>query len=445
MNHHTRLAKAWLDKRYSRDSQGKYLAHQPIDGLQTDHSEPNALLRLARTFHVLELLDGLDFDTVLDVGGGEGYLAAAVRDLFNPSIAHSSDLSVEACRRAGEIFGIQGLSADSTKLPFADNSYDLVICSEVIEHLSRPVFAIGELARVARKYVLITTAEFCPTGELERAVRSWTLDRAYPHAEINWFTARDFQILLGNDARMSSQFHSNAHLVQNANWSKPQIEKALTFLTSDSPLTVDHTGVIVIAAKNGAAVPTGRRPRSAQTTQRILDRVLDPPAHASTSAEDARKAQELVSRLGCLVCKGGVQRRADGQGLTCASCGHMYEVEDGVPVMLVDDAAPGSAARVDEAYIAQLSAANPGHERVIRRLVAKLHNNESIRNGTTKQWIGTQLLRVLWFVRRDETLGAKLGRVFRRFTGGTSEDRTELQALMTTSADMREKLVEDRG
>src|SRR5687767_9282476 len=182
MNQHTKSAKEWLDRRYSRDSQGGYLAHQPICGLRTERAEPNAILRFARTYRLLELLQTLEFDSVLDVGGGEGYLAALVRDLGRAKTVHSSDLSVEACQRAGEIFDIQGLAADTTRLPFADNSYDLVICSEVLEHLSRPVLAIGELARVARKFVVITTAEFCPAGETERALRSWTLDRSYPHA-----------------------------------------------------------------------------------------------------------------------------------------------------------------------------------------------------------------------------------------------------------------------
>ena len=135
MNQHTKTAREWLDRRYSRDSGGGYLAHQPICGLRTERAEPNAILRFARTYRLLELLHSLEFDSFLDVGGGEGYLAALVRDLFGVKTAHSSDLSAEACSRAREIFDIDGAAADSTRLPFASKSYDVVLCSEVIEHV----------------------------------------------------------------------------------------------------------------------------------------------------------------------------------------------------------------------------------------------------------------------------------------------------------------------
>lgn len=36
------------------------------------------------------------------------------------------------------------------KLPFADESFDLIWCSEVIEHLEDPAFALGELRRVTK-------------------------------------------------------------------------------------------------------------------------------------------------------------------------------------------------------------------------------------------------------------------------------------------------------
>src|SRR5690349_2353540 len=115
MNHHTIAAKAWLDRRYSRKAGGDYLAHQPIYGIATGSAEPNAVLRFARSYHLIERLHSLDFDSVLDVGGGEGYLAALIRDLFGVKVAHCSDLSAEACRRAGEIFDVQGVGADANK------------------------------------------------------------------------------------------------------------------------------------------------------------------------------------------------------------------------------------------------------------------------------------------------------------------------------------------
>jgi ubiquinone/menaquinone biosynthesis C-methylase UbiE/uncharacterized protein YbaR (Trm112 family) len=436
MNEHTRRAKDWLDRRYRRDSSGQYLAHQPIAGLETTCSEPNAVLRLARTYRLLELLDTLDFESVLDVGGGEGYLAALVRDLGRANTVHSSDLSVEACQRAGEIFDIQGLAADSARLPFADNSYDLVICSEVLEHLSRPVLAIAELARVARKFVVITTAEFCPAGETERALRSWTLDRSYPHAEINWFTARDFQVLLGSSISLGSQFHSAAHFLPDRNWTKEEMEKVLTSVTSATPLSVDHTGVIVIAPRGGATVPSGAARASAHTRRRILNRLLDPlPSSVRQATSVSAVVGDAIVRLQCVLCRGAIEADPTHSGVRCRACGHAYDVRNGVPVMIVDgvdDRLPRSS---EQECVERLGGGDPAREKSIRGLMATLHNNELVRNGDRKQWVAAQLLRVLWFLQRDEPLAAKIARLVRQLTGDRSVRREELRTMLPASAE----------
>jgi len=47
---------------------------------------------------------------------------------------------------------------DAHELPFRNNSFDLVLCTEVLEHLSIPKKAFVEATRVARKYVLTSVA-----------------------------------------------------------------------------------------------------------------------------------------------------------------------------------------------------------------------------------------------------------------------------------------------
>ena len=41
-------------------------------------------------------------------------------------------------------------------LPFRDDSFDTVLCSEVLEHLEHPVDALRELNRVARRHIILT-------------------------------------------------------------------------------------------------------------------------------------------------------------------------------------------------------------------------------------------------------------------------------------------------
>jgi hypothetical protein len=46
----------------------------------------------------------------------------------------------------------------------------------------------------------------------------------------------------------------------------------------------------------------------------------------------------LLDLLRCPACRGVVRPHDHEQGLLCASCGRLYPIVDGIPVMLVDEA-----------------------------------------------------------------------------------------------------------
>ncbi len=48
----------------------------------------------------------------------------------------------------------------------------------------------------------------------------------------------------------------------------------------------------------------------------------------------------LLAILVCPACRGAVRAGADEQGIECRSCGRVYPVRDGMPVMLVEEATP---------------------------------------------------------------------------------------------------------
>jgi SAM-dependent methyltransferase len=432
MNQHTIAAKAWLDRRYSRKAGGDYLAHQPIYGISTGNAEPNAVLRFARTYHLLERLHALDFDSVLDVGGGEGYLAALIRDLFGTKVAHCSDLSAEACRRAGEIFDVQGAGADATKLPFADQSYDLVVCSEVIEHLSRPAAAIAELARIARKYVVITTSEFCPTGDLERRLRIWQLDGSYEHSEMNWFTADDFRGLLGRDVSIGAQYRNLEHLIPSVEWNRPRVERALELLTASDDVDVDHAGVIVVSPRNNAPMAQERARLSTQRRREILDRLLE-PVIAQRDGADIKAAElgdEIVHRMHCMRCRGALKHAADGNTVICLGCSQTYEVKGGVPSMFLDGADDDHVGTLDAECAKRLAGGDAAREREVRAVFERLHDHSAKKNPEWKQKAGTQLLRVLWLYSRDEPLAGKAKRLIGQLTGKPPVGAAEVRAAL---------------
>ena len=124
MGTYTRMTRAWLDQRYRQTTpEGVYVAHQPIYGLGSSCSEPDQVPRMARTYQILKVLNRLEFSSFLDVGAAEGHLAQLVAEHLGAQVM-IGDLSVEAVRRAWELFGLTGVGLDSTRLPFPDGAFD---------------------------------------------------------------------------------------------------------------------------------------------------------------------------------------------------------------------------------------------------------------------------------------------------------------------------------
>ena len=84
---------------------------------------------------------------VLDVGGGTGIIAQAMKDLFG--IAHVTSVDVED--RFLKSLDIETRVYDGASLPFADGSFDCITFSNVLHHVPRPICSalMRECARVA--------------------------------------------------------------------------------------------------------------------------------------------------------------------------------------------------------------------------------------------------------------------------------------------------------
>jgi ubiquinone/menaquinone biosynthesis C-methylase UbiE len=151
MDNYTRKTKVWLDHRYKLCGKDKiYFAHQPIYGFRKGHSEPDTIERYIRTYQIMKALFHVSFSSLLDVGAAEGYHGHIVQQLFGFRVI-CSDLSEEACKRAKEIFNMKTIASDIQNLPFKDNSFDVILYSETLEHVPNLQNAIDEMLRVAKK------------------------------------------------------------------------------------------------------------------------------------------------------------------------------------------------------------------------------------------------------------------------------------------------------
>ena len=82
---------------------------------------------------------------ILDAGCGEGFIT----DLLARNVENVELIGLEYTREAF----VQG---DIYAIPFEKNEFDLVLCTEVLEHLERPDRALRELTRVASHTILLT-------------------------------------------------------------------------------------------------------------------------------------------------------------------------------------------------------------------------------------------------------------------------------------------------
>jgi SAM-dependent methyltransferase len=92
---------------------------------------------------------------VLDLGCGDGALSA---DLVERSGARvtAADLAWKRARAAAERPGVGAAQASVYALPFRDDAFDLVVCTDLLEHLDEPELAMRELVRVSRRWVLVS-------------------------------------------------------------------------------------------------------------------------------------------------------------------------------------------------------------------------------------------------------------------------------------------------
>ncbi|MEX0726031.1 MAG: class I SAM-dependent methyltransferase [Planctomycetaceae bacterium] len=109
------------------------------------------------------------FHRILDVGSGAGQILGHILKMTNSDVdIVACDLSWKMLMRAGERLKSSRpsfITADMTKLPFADESFDCVTCGWVIEHLPDPVPGLAEVYRVLQpggSALILTTEDTIP-------------------------------------------------------------------------------------------------------------------------------------------------------------------------------------------------------------------------------------------------------------------------------------------
>lgn len=197
-------------------------AHAPIYGYMKGfrHTIPLHLAHYARTFSIFKVLNRLSLGRVLNVGGADGYHSHLMEKLLRADVT-TLDLDEHALSVARRRYGLKTCCGSALDIPFADGSFDTVVCIETIEHIEGSQRVVDELLRVARHNLLISTESFFGN---ERQKSSFLLYIRQTHpqffrakdpvqrGDVSYFTLADFQRLLGGRPFSTTAQFASKHM-----------------------------------------------------------------------------------------------------------------------------------------------------------------------------------------------------------------------------------------
>ncbi len=145
--------------------------------------------------NIFDVTYGQQFHKVLECGAGEGSIlmhldrAKFADELYAVEISDSGIAAIQQ-RNLPSLQRVEKFNG--YEIPFADQTFDFVILSHVLEHVEYPRLLLRELARVSRYQLIEVPLDYSPT--VDRAVQHFL---AYGH--INIFTPALLRFLLKSE------------------------------------------------------------------------------------------------------------------------------------------------------------------------------------------------------------------------------------------------------
>jgi methionine biosynthesis protein MetW len=104
-----------------------------------------------RIKRVLKIIKGVSGKQLLDIGCGDGFFTILLKDSIGAEEVVGIEIASEGIK-ALEAKGIKAykLDIDEDIFPFQDSYFDVVNCSEIIEHLFNPDHMLQEIYRVLK-------------------------------------------------------------------------------------------------------------------------------------------------------------------------------------------------------------------------------------------------------------------------------------------------------
>jgi ubiquinone/menaquinone biosynthesis C-methylase UbiE len=89
---------------------------------------------------------------ILDIGCGDGDRTIRIAKYYNVSMSnvHGLDYNVDSITTCKKVFNANSIDLETDDIPYKDNTFDLVICNQVLEHLNNYKKTISEAIRVTK-------------------------------------------------------------------------------------------------------------------------------------------------------------------------------------------------------------------------------------------------------------------------------------------------------
>jgi ubiquinone/menaquinone biosynthesis C-methylase UbiE len=157
--------------------------------------------RLMAGFHSTldELFERAAPESILDVGCGEGVLTVEWAERLGEGRIVGIDLDDEKLRAEWEKRSRPNLefrAEEATQLPYGDGEFDMTCAIEVLEHVPDPEATVAEMARVARRHVLVSVPREPLWRGLNLARGAYVRDLGNTPGHVNHWSKRAFVSLL---------------------------------------------------------------------------------------------------------------------------------------------------------------------------------------------------------------------------------------------------------
>jgi ubiquinone/menaquinone biosynthesis C-methylase UbiE len=146
-----------------------------------------------------ELFTAATPESVLDVGCGEGVLTTRWADRLDGGRVVGIDLEDETLAAEWERRrrpNLEFQTVDGRELPFADGEFDLVAAIEALEHITDPERTVAEMARVARRHLLVSVPNEPLWRMLNVARGAYVRELGNTPGHVNHWSRRGFAMLL---------------------------------------------------------------------------------------------------------------------------------------------------------------------------------------------------------------------------------------------------------